>query len=303
LAAIRGDEALLRGLLASGVQDGPDFLGCTAVYHAAMRGSESIVRHLVASSAPIDTQAEDGSTALIQAAYVAKHHKSQAVIDCVSALCELGADLTPRDVWGNCAKDYCRGVPKLEIAVGISRVLSDTQGAWTTCNDCPRSEQTHDAQSDGAPSSCCLIWKTGLFSHCKDEAAWEVKLDDTFNMIKNIGEIIREEIVYVGDFIEMVENKSIELGSVPMIDDVDIDPSLLQAVSVPDRSAIIRTILFGRHGMVHLGEHLAHAGKWHHIQNMWLQVCHTTGKVLKWDPDDYVEVEMRDVHMIEHGAA
>ena len=124
LAAIRGDEELVEVLLASGATDVPDFMGVTAVYHASMRGFAEVVRRLAARRADLEAQCSDGSTALIQAAYVASQNEGRraACSVVVSVLRELGADLAPRDSWGKTAVDYCRGVPELEVAMG-SEVL------------------------------------------------------------------------------------------------------------------------------------------------------------------------------------
>ena len=124
LAALRGDQELVEVLLASGARDAPDCLGITAVYHAAMRGFAEIVRRLALSRADLEVCCSDGSTALIQAAYVASQDERRraACSVVVSVLRELGARLSPRDSWGNTADFYCRGVPELEVAIG-SEVL------------------------------------------------------------------------------------------------------------------------------------------------------------------------------------
>ena len=134
LAALRGDQELVEVLLASGAKDVPNLLGVTAVYEASMRGFAEIVRLLAVSRADLNARCSDGSTALIQAAYVASQDEQQratcAVV--VSVLRELGADLTLRDIWGKTAADYCRRVPELEAAIGSE--------VFVTCpyDDCKR---------------------------------------------------------------------------------------------------------------------------------------------------------------------
>lgn len=80
-----------------------------------MRGYAEIVRHLAMARADLNASCADGSTALLQAAYVgsvdAGHRAPCAVV--VALLRVLGAE------------DYCRGVPELELAIGAEiEVLS-----------------------------------------------------------------------------------------------------------------------------------------------------------------------------------
>ena len=87
---------------------------------ASMRGYAEIVRCLTGARADLNARACDGTTPLLQAAYVggvdAARRAACAVV--VQTLLELGADVKAKDAWGKTAADYCHDVPELEVAIG-----------------------------------------------------------------------------------------------------------------------------------------------------------------------------------------
>ena len=84
-----------------------------------MRGFAGIVQRLAAARADVNARGNDGTTALLQAAYVASVDEQRRAACCVvvALLRELGADVTVRDAWGKTAAKYCRDIPELEIAL------------------------------------------------------------------------------------------------------------------------------------------------------------------------------------------
>jgi hypothetical protein len=76
-------------------------------------------------------------------------------------------------------------------------------------------------------------------------------------------------------------------------------PSSKPLASTPSRySAAVRTILFGRHCMVHLGENLCYAERWHWIQDRYLKVCRASGKISRWDQSSRTDNEVHDIRVL-----
>jgi len=95
-----------------------------------------------------------------------------------------------------------------------------------------------------------------------------------------------------------VEKRAQE-GEITLIDTAGIDSALLESVYLPQRySEAVRTILFGRHGMVHLGENLRHADSWHEIQNQFLKVDRVSGRLYYWNTCENAEHEIRDIRRL-----
>ena len=87
-------------------------LGVTPLYEASTRGYAHIVRHLAVGRADLDARCHDGTTALLQAAYVGSVDagKAAACATVVALLLELGADAKAKDGWGKTAATWVRWI-------------------------------------------------------------------------------------------------------------------------------------------------------------------------------------------------
>ena len=97
--------------------------------------------------------------------------------------------------------------------------------------------------------------KSHLFNGRYDANSYEYKLNDVFHRVKYTGDPIREHNSSIQLLSQFLDAQAEELGPIPTIDNADVAPVFLKATYIPrSYSAHARTIIFGRHSMVHLGE-------------------------------------------------
>ena len=83
-----------------------------------------------------------------------------------------------------------------------------------------------------------------------------------FHPVKDMGDSIREEHYLMQLLSQFLDAQAKELAPIPTIDSADVVPVFLKVAYVPGSySAYVRTIIFGRHGMVHLGENYNYVDK------------------------------------------
>ena len=122
LAALRGQEALLRRLLASGAEVNQP--GWAPLHYAAAQPGEAgagLVALLLEHSAYIDAESPNGTTPLMMAA----RYGSEAA---VRALLEAGADPTPRNQQGLGALEFATASGREPVARLIAQALRARRG-------------------------------------------------------------------------------------------------------------------------------------------------------------------------------
>ena len=127
------------------------------------------------------------------------------------------------------------------------------------------------ADTDSVASSLFPVPKSHLFNGRYDANSWEYKLNDVFQRVKDMGDSIRKDDSLMQLLSQFLDAQAEELGPIPTIDNADVAPVFLKVAYVPrSYSAYVRTIIFGRHGMVHLGENFNYVDKWHWIDDKYL---------------------------------
>ena len=111
------------------------------------------------------------------------------------------------------------------------------------------------ADTDSVASSLFPVPKSHLFNGRYDANSWEYKLNNVFHRVKDMGDSIREDDSFMQLLPQFLDAKSEGLAPIPTINSANVAHVFLKVANVPrSYSAYVRTIFFGRHGMVHLGE-------------------------------------------------
>ena len=161
------------------------------------------------------------------------------------------------------------------------------------------------ADTDSVASSLFPVPKSHLFNGRYDANSWEYKLNDVFQRVKDMGDSIRKDDSLMQLLSQFLDAQAEELGPIPTIDSADVAPVFLKVAYVPrSYSAYVRTIIFGRHCMVHLGENFNWVDKWHWIDDKCLnkrclKVSRASGKLLRSDDDTQSEIEVCDIRILD----